>query len=76
MAHRTDVIQVLNKLESPKTTELVIDPICGQKMERAESKHLIFRADNTYYFCSKECAADFLAPKKVIARPMHHASTA
>lgn len=65
MAHRTNVTQVGQDFSSEKNSgEMMQDPICGKKMQRKEVRHVLFRADQTYYFCSKECEAKFLSPKR------------
>jgi YHS domain-containing protein len=60
MAHRTNVIQVMNRFETtqdPKKTS--VDPVCKMEVARASAKHILYRHDKTYYFCSKECQNKF-----------------
>ncbi|MBI3557499.1 MAG: hypothetical protein HY074_14640 [Deltaproteobacteria bacterium] len=62
MAHRTNVTQVKEDLEkSERQDEIVVDPYCGQKMPRGESRHLLFRGEEVFYFCSLEHKEQFVA---------------
>ncbi len=55
MAHRTNVTQVQADLEtSDRQKEIVVDPVCGVEMSRISAKHLVFRGDDVFYFCSIE----------------------
>lgn len=59
MAHKSNVIQVLEKLEGKTQQETVTDPVCKTKMKRKDCKHTIYLADKTYHFCSKGCRDKF-----------------
>lgn len=63
MAHRTNVIQVAEEIrnEQPQR-EMVTDPVCGKSMERKATRHVLFRGEDTFHFCSKECQATFMSP--------------
>jgi YHS domain-containing protein len=54
------IVKKTFKPEHPE--EEVTDPVCGMKLERRASKHILFRPDETVYFCSKECKQRFLDP--------------
>ena len=60
MAHRTNLIQVSERLESPSNLEVSRDPICGVERKRRDFKTILFRRDQTVYFCSRECLNQFL----------------
>lgn len=47
-----------------KSDDLVLDPVCGMKVNpsRAAASHVYH--DQTYYFCSKSCASKFQANPK------------
>ena len=66
MAHRTNVVQVHRNIESALKAEadgaVVTDPVCGRQLERKIARHVLFRENATYYFCSKECEQVFLNP--------------
>lgn len=64
MAHRTNVTQVLKGFETKEEGEMVQDPSCGRKMLRKEVRHMLYRPDRTYYFCSMECEQEFISPRK------------
>jgi P-type Cu+ transporter len=58
------------------TSTLVIDPVCGMKVEPTTSKHHFDRGGTVFHFCSAGCrekfAADpakYLAPKQAVAVP-------
>lgn len=64
MAHRTNVNQVpagfFNEDEPRETLpERVNDPVCGMELERKTARHMLFRGETTYYFCSKDCQSRF-----------------
>lgn len=61
MAHRTNVTQVNTELDkSPRQNEIVVDPVCGQTMARSEARHLLFRGDDIFFFCSVEHKEAFM----------------
>ncbi|MFL5812101.1 MAG: YHS domain-containing protein [Bdellovibrionia bacterium] len=63
MAHQSNVIQVGKKIEdASETSEAkdVIDPVCGMKVDRKSCRHMLFRPEDTYYFCSKDCQQKFM----------------
>ena len=67
MAHRSNVIQVHENIESAlKSVEadgsVVTDPVCGRQLERKSARHVLFRENATWYFCSKDCQQGFLNP--------------
>lgn len=64
MAHQTDIHVVHQEFKSPGPPEMVVDPVCGMELERQASKHVVFRAENPIYFCSRECRDRFLDPKR------------
>lgn len=64
MAHLTNVTQVKKQLEPQNPQQTVIDPFCGKEIFQSRSRHMIFRADATFYFCSKECQQNYLQPAK------------
>lgn len=56
MAHRSNVTQVSEKIETQDWSKNTVeDPVCGMKLERRTSKHVLFRPDETVYFCSRVC---------------------
>ena len=59
MAHRTNVIQVRDKVEPSDRTELVTDPVCGRTLARSDSRYMLFRDQGLFHFCSKECRSKF-----------------
>lgn len=63
MAHRTNVTPVMRSFQAAQAlSEVVIDPVCGKEIERKHSRHMVFRLETAYYFCSKECQQKFLYP--------------
>lgn len=64
MAHRTNITQVPTSLPENPEGEKVRDPICGMQMDRKLCKHVLFRPDETYYFCSRDCKDQFISPRK------------
>lgn len=67
MAHRTNIVQVKEKVEPDNPSEVATDPICGMQMERIRFRHVLFRDDATYYFCSKHCETEFIKREKKAA---------
>jgi YHS domain-containing protein len=64
MAHQTNVTQVGKDFSSgnePNEAANPIDPACGMKVDRKSCRHMLFRPENTYYFCSKECQQKFMS---------------
>jgi YHS domain-containing protein len=61
MAHQTNIIQVGKSIQSSDQPAEVIDPVCGMKINRKECRHMLFRPDNTFYFCSRECEQKFMS---------------
>ncbi len=41
---------------------VVTDPVCGSPLERKSARHVLFRENATFYFCSKDCQQRFLNP--------------
>jgi YHS domain-containing protein len=64
MAHRTNVTPVAAHLKASDPMEIVTDPNCGMQIRKKDSKSLLFRKDETYYFCSKTCQQQFTSPKQ------------
>jgi|GEM_PF-3772094 len=62
MAHQRDLHVVQQNFEGENPGEEVQDPVCGMTLERAASKHIVFRPSETIYFCSRECKDRFLSP--------------
>ncbi len=62
MAHRSNLTQVKEEIDQSGPPEMVTDPVCGMEISRKESKHLVFRGGDPYYFCSRECQQKFLSP--------------
>jgi YHS domain-containing protein len=62
MAHQTDMHVVHRDFKSEASEEEVVDPVCGMKMHRKDSRHVLFRKDETIYFCSRRCEEQFLEP--------------
>lgn len=64
MAHRTNVIQVLDSVEgsgrSEGTQEKVMDPVCHVELDRHAARYMLGRADRMYYFCSPGCRDQFV----------------
>lgn len=65
MAHRTNVTQVPDELERDRSNEKVKDVICGMELNRHDARHVVYRPDQTYYFCSETCRDKFISGKKV-----------
>lgn len=65
MAHRSNITQVLFNVERSEHNPIVKDVMCGMEINRHTAKHMIFRPEQTYYFCSEECRDNFLSGKKV-----------
>jgi YHS domain-containing protein len=63
MAHQTDVHIVHQAFEPQEPAEKVVDPACGMEIERRAARHMVFREDRTFYFCSRECKDQFLSPR-------------
>lgn len=65
MAHRTNVIQV--PIEFPKDAGdkeqdvIIKDLTCGKEMPKKDSRHVLFRAGEPLFFCSKACRDKFLS---------------
>jgi YHS domain-containing protein len=59
MAHRNDVTQVVSEIEPVDPRATCVDPVCGKKMERKSSRFMVFRGDQTFYFCSHDCKERF-----------------
>lgn len=60
MAHRANVTQVGKNADQESQPEPVVDPICGMRIDRRTARHMLFRPEATYYFCSKECEQRFM----------------
>lgn len=61
MAHQTNVIQVGRNIQTADEPKDVIDPVCGMKVDRKTCRHMLFRPEDTFYFCSKECQQKFMS---------------
>lgn len=64
MAHRSNVIPVLKGSGGNLESEKVTDPVCGMQLTKKEAKSVLFRENDTYYFCSRDCQQKFLNPKQ------------
>jgi len=62
MAHQTDLHIVHRSFEPENPSEKVIDPVCGTELERRYARHVLFRTQETIYFCSPKCRDIFLDP--------------
>lgn len=51
--------QAIENSSDPKSTELVIDPICGMTVDPRNSAGSFEYSGKTYYFCSKHCLHKF-----------------
>lgn len=65
MAHRDNVIQVMKERDKMPVSSAnwVEDPVCKTKVDSHSARHALFRPDQTYYFCSKECEETFVSPE-------------
>lgn len=61
MAHRANVIQVAQTLESADPSQKVKDPVCHTEILRKFSRHVLVRGERTLYFCSKECMDSYVS---------------
>ena len=59
MAHRSNIIPVAATFKTSEFPEKVMDPVCRKSLPRKDSKNLLIRGEETYYFCSKECQMKF-----------------
>ena len=66
MAHRVNVTPVQENISisEDEKKEMVRDPVCGMTIPRYDAKYMLFRGDETWYFCSKECQEKFIHPVK------------
>lgn len=66
MAHRVNVTPVQEKfaLSEKELTESVQDVVCGKELVRHDARFMVFRGEDTFYFCSKECQEKFVHPTK------------
>ncbi|HLE00654.1 MAG TPA: hypothetical protein VJB59_10375 [Bdellovibrionota bacterium] len=64
MAHRVNVTQVGADIKPDEAGQKVKCPTCQREIERRESKHMLFRGDDTFFFCSKDCQVGFLTKPK------------
>jgi len=62
MAHQTDVHVVHQNFRADGSSVKVIDPMCGRVIDSKDSRHIVFRPDETHYFCSTQCKDKFLDP--------------
>lgn len=62
MAHQTNVHHVRESFKSANPAEKVVDPVCGKEMEEQACRHMLFRKEVVYFFCSNECKEKFIAP--------------
>lgn len=62
MAHQTNVHIVHQNFQPENPSEKVVDPVCGMEMNERESKHMVFRKEATFFFCSRECKDKFIDP--------------
>jgi YHS domain-containing protein len=63
MAHRVNVVPVGRDFFTDTTPERIEDPQCGKKINRKDSRHMLFRGSSTLYFCSKSCLDLFMGRK-------------
>ena len=59
MAHQTNVTQVGKQFPTEEQPTQVMDPVCGMKLERKTARHMLFRPEETFYFCSRDCQQKF-----------------
>ena len=64
MAHRTDVTQVHKNFQIRESSKMVVDPNCGRKISYKEAQSVLFREDQTLYFCSRTCREEYITQKK------------
>lgn len=61
MAHRNDITQVGKDFPvNVDEAKEVKDPVCEMKLDRKSVRHMLFRPDITFYFCSHECEQKFM----------------
>lgn len=59
MAHRSDLVQVHRDFPLRESAEKALDPQCGKKLTHKEAQSVLFRKDETLYFCSRKCREDY-----------------
>lgn len=68
MAHRSSVIQVSPdfnaKHDDSADSDRVVDPMCEKEISKRESRHVLFRNGEAFYFCSRECRQSFMTGAK------------
>jgi len=66
MAHRVNVTPVAKAIprNNKDKNERVEDPVCKMELDRHDARYMLFRGEQTYYFCSKECQEKFIHPVK------------
>lgn len=60
MAHRSNFVQVPQRLAVVTDIETTRDPVCGVEKRRRDFKTVLFRPGQTIYFCSKDCLNHYL----------------
>lgn len=53
--------------EAGHTSASAIDPVCGMSVETHGAKHVVTYQGQTYYFCSADCRARFIASPAAFA---------
>src|SRR3546814_3154402 len=54
---------------------VVLDPVCGMKVDRAAARHLAKQEGRRFYFCSSRCQEKFEAePTEIHHRSEEHTS--
>ncbi|MGI6036862.1 MAG: YHS domain-containing protein [Limnochordia bacterium] len=38
---------------------MTTDPVCGKRIDEKQARHRVEYDEQTYYFCSQECAEKF-----------------
>jgi Cu+-exporting ATPase len=61
MAHQTNITQVEKEIPASEQSTEVTDPVCGMKLDRKRCRHMLFRDEGTYYFCSRDCEQKFMS---------------
>ena len=63
MAHQTNVHAVKQQISPEEPKAKATDPVCGMEIERRSSRHMVFRGEDTFYFCSRQCKETFVSPE-------------
>lgn len=66
----TDTYLKLQLVPQYQEENVVVDPVCGMRINKAAAATTAEHEGQTYYFCVEECRQKFLqAPKRYLARP-------